>query len=315
VPNQNFLAQKQAAVTMPMQLLETAGGHVRHLSGEPVSAERLCAALEEGAILYFPKSPIFPEASDWEFLLAQRQLESARHKNIAYRPQEDRITGIDAQTDRERLHRILKQYSQQVGAFLDELLVPYQGWHWDYASYRPLEEQGRRLRLRARNDLIHVDSFPTRPTYGGRILRFFTNLHPERVRVWQTSDPFDVVAPQFANRLRLRGELATQSPGLMGGLQALLKRIGVKQTHRSGYDQWMTALHNAMKEDREFQQHCRKDRWEFPPGSAWMVFTDGVSHSVLSGQFALEQTVIVPPDKMVRPEKSPLQQLKQFYAS
>jgi hypothetical protein len=28
--------------------------------------------------------------------------------------------------------------------------------------------------------------------------------------------------------------------------------------------------------------------------SAWMVFTDGISHSVLSGQFALVTTALIP---------------------
>jgi hypothetical protein len=32
----------------------------------------------------------------------------------------------------------------------------------------------------------------------------------------------------------------------------------------------------------------------FPPLSAWMVFTDGISHSVLSGQFALVTTALIP---------------------
>ena len=40
-------------------------------------------------------------------------------------------------------------------------------------SYRPVEEATRKLRLKARNDLLHVDAFPTRPTNGWRILRCF----------------------------------------------------------------------------------------------------------------------------------------------
>ena len=40
-------------------------------------------------------------------------------------------------------------------------------WRVDYASFRPVEEQGRELPLRHRNDLLHLDAFPTRPTHGG----------------------------------------------------------------------------------------------------------------------------------------------------
>lgn len=59
-------------------------------------------------------------------------------------------------------------YSKQVIQFVDQLLAPYAG-HWtiDYASFRPLEEQSRDLPLHKRNDLAHVDAFPSRPTNGG----------------------------------------------------------------------------------------------------------------------------------------------------
>ena len=55
----------------------------------------------------------------------------------------------------------------------------------------------------------------------------------------------------------------------------------------------MLKIHHAMKEDAGFQENCRKDRWEFPAGSTWIVFTDGASHACLSGQYALEQTFII----------------------
>ena len=35
-----------------------------------------------------------------------------------------------------------------------------------------------------------------------------------------------------------------------------------------------------MKEDAGFQESCRKDRWEFPAGSTWIVFTDSASHAL-----------------------------------
>ena len=85
-----------------------------------------------------------------------------------------------------------------------QLLTPYAGkWKLDYASYRPLEEHGRPARLRARNDLPHVDAFPTRPTNGDRILRLFTNINPAQNRVWITSQTFDVIGPQFAKVIGL----------------------------------------------------------------------------------------------------------------
>jgi hypothetical protein len=42
------------------------------------------------------------------------------------------------------------------------------------------------------------------------------------------------------------------------------------------------------------------------------VFTDCVSHSVLEGQYALEQTFLIPQNALVRPEASPLAILERL---
>src|SRR3954452_18311418 len=73
-------------------------------------------------------------------------------------------------------------------------------WKVDYASFRSIEERGRELPLTKRNDLLHVDAFPTRPVFGDLILRCFTNVNPAQSREWMTSDPFAILGPaQAAN--------------------------------------------------------------------------------------------------------------------
>ncbi len=67
-----------------------------------------------------------------------------------------------------------------------------------------------------------------------------------------------------------------------------------------------------MKEDAAFQETTPKNRWEFPPNSTWLVFTDGVSHAVLSGQYALEQTFLIPQSALVDPQRSPLAILQRI---
>jgi hypothetical protein len=67
-----------------------------------------------------------------------------------------------------------------------------------------------------------------------------------------------------------------------------------------------------MKEDQSFQESCPKLHWEFPPYSTWMVFADFVSHAVLQGQYALEQTFIVRREAMACREKSPLAILERL---
>jgi hypothetical protein len=44
------------------------------------------------------------------------------------------------------------------------------------------------------------------------------------------------------------------------------------------------------------------------------VFTDGVPHAALSGQFALEQTFIIPPDALVTPDAAPIRVLEKLCA-
>ena len=111
-------------------------------------ASLLCEELESGNILYFPQTPFSFSEEDLRFLLASKQTGAAYHKNIAYRPGVDRITGLDktAGRDAERLRGIMRWYSQQAQRFLATLLPPYAGeCKLDFASYRPLEERGRHL--------------------------------------------------------------------------------------------------------------------------------------------------------------------------
>ncbi|HUL33269.1 MAG TPA: Kdo hydroxylase family protein [Candidatus Eisenbacteria bacterium] len=287
------------------------------LSGTPMlSAERarqLCAQLETGHIVFLPASPIGISPEDRDLLLGRKQTSSAYHKNIAYRPAEDRVTGLDAseQSDADVLRRILREFSKRCVHFLASFLAPYAGkWKLDYASYRPIEEKGRPARLHARNDLLHFDSFPTRPTNGSRILRFFVNLNPAQSRVWLTSQTFEAFGPRFAQQDNLLASVYGNpvSRGIRSAAHALHLPFG----SRPPYDEFMHRCHNAMKEDAAFQENTPKRQWDFPPDSAWMVFTDCVSHAVLSGQYALEQTLLIPQPALVEPRISPLAVLEKI---
>jgi hypothetical protein len=278
---------------------------VRPLSG--AEYERL----EDGAILFFAEAPveIFPD--DRDVLLNQKPAEAAYHKNVAYRPLEDRLTG----GANPALHGVMKRFSANAVRSLQQVLPQYAaGWSIDYASFRPQEEAGRQLKLHARNDLVHIDAFPSRPTNGARILRLFVNLNPVQNRVWVTGDTFDALAERFARDPRLRR--AWESPSLASApaLRGLLTRFRVPAARRSPYDRFMLAFHNFLKENDAFQRTCSKQQFEFPPNSSWLVFTDTVSHSVLSGQYALEQTLIVPRELLRRPDRAPIGILERIAA-
>jgi hypothetical protein len=281
----------------------------------PGQAEAWCRRLEAGDILYFPQTPVPLRPEDLSFLLGRQQTGSTLHKNIAYKPNLDRVSGLDSSTgaaELKQLQTVMGQYSQDVSRFLRRFLSPYQGrWQLDYASFRPQEEEGRDLPLRRRNDLLHTDAFPTRPTRGARILRFFNNIHPSRTRDWVVSEPFPVLAPRYAPReisLPAGGNSAARA------LRSLANSAGlgyaIPSLKRSPYDDFMMRFHNFLKENASFQSECRKEYVQFPPGSSWMVYTDMVPHAVLSGQYALEQTFLVEHGAMVSPEFSPLSVLQ-----
>jgi hypothetical protein len=275
-------------------------------------AKEVCRDLERGHIVFLPRSPIEIPHEDRERLLGRKQSSSAYHKNIAYRPLEDRVTGLDRSEEQEaeKLRAILADYSRRSVEFLRTFLAPYAGkWNLEFASFRPIEEKGRAARLHARNDLLHFDSFPTRPTNGARILRFFTNINPAQNRVWLTSQTFEAFGPLMVKAGGLTSSL--HNP-LTQGMQSLARALHLRGMNRSPYDDLMHRCHNAMKEDSNFQENTPKNRWEFPPNSSWMVFTDCVSHAVLSGQYALEQTLLVPPAALVEPQRSPLRILESL---
>jgi 3-deoxy-D-manno-octulosonic acid hydroxylase-like protein len=274
--------------------------------------------LEEGHILLFEQAPFpLPDAGEHAALTGVRQASAAYHKNISYRPGGDRVKGIaKGGGDEEAVRRVLRNYSQNVIRLLTDLFPFYASrWKLDFASFRPVEERGRQLSIRARNDLIHVDSFPTRPTNGSRILRVFTNVNPTVSRWWITTDTFDVLAPRLAMEAGLGGIAAgTRSPwrAVARGLAALARRLGVSREERSPYDRFMLGFHHYLKANTAFQTGCPKHRWEFPPGATWIVLTDMVPHAVESGQFALEQTVIVPREALVRPDVAPITVLERL---
>lgn len=296
-----------------MQLVTISRNELTDALKEPARLRDFCVKLEAGDIIFFPETPLVIPSSDLEFLIGHQQVGGAYHKNIAYRPLEDRITGFDAQDPKiaDRLRGIMRLYSDDVIDFLRGFLAPYQArWRVDYASYRPEEEEGRDLSLRKRNDLLHTDAFPTRPTHGDRILRFFNNINPQRTRNWITTETFDVLVEKMrAGKLNGGSSVPLPSSMQMSGAKRALAGIGfgtlAPSLKRSPYDEFMMRFHNYLKENSSFQQNCPKQHWEFPPGSSWMVYTDMVSHAVLSGQFALEQTLIISREVMVTPEKSP----------
>ncbi|MBX6312128.1 MAG: Kdo hydroxylase family protein [Isosphaeraceae bacterium] len=287
------------------------------IEGDPrtmTATEEQYRALESGDILYFPATPFELTAEERAFLVTQKQIDASYYKNISYRPAQDRLKGVDQKDPAlwRKMHATMRAYSQRAIAFMAQFLPRYaRDWKIDFASFRPIEEAGRKVALRSRNDLIHVDNFPSRPSHGDRLLRIFTNIHPERPRIWITSDSFARLAEDYARQAGL-----PLPPTALSRLQSLALRtlsgIGLPVVDRPAYDQFMLKFHHFLKENETFQRDCRKDRWEFPSGSSWIVFTDTSSHACLSGQYALEQTFIVRRGSLTCPELAPIAILERM---
>jgi hypothetical protein len=285
---------------------------------DPGYADTLYEHLERGDILllYSEDTPYLPAPEDQAFLRAQPwQTGSSSHKNIAYKPHLKVTTGLAENTDpadSERLHRVLSSYSEGALSFLGRLVPRYgSAWTVDYATLRGMEEAGRDLPTKRRNDLMHVDAFPTRPTHGGRILRAFTNINQTRPRVWACAEPFADLAARYAGEAGLD---RVSGPGLAArrAVAAMARLVGVKAPDRSAYDEFMLNFHDFLKQNEGFQQTDWENVHEFPPGSTWVSFTDGVAHKVISGQYAIEQTCIVPLSAMLHPEWAPVRILETF---
>lgn len=274
-------------------------------------AREACAQLEAGEILFFARPPFQLSQQDLDFLVALRPADSRLHKNISYRPASDLLRGLSGTSDEQsRVHDIMRRYYSSVLDFVSRFLAPYAGkLQIDYASFRPLEEEGRDLPFHKRNDLLHVDAFPSRPTRGGRILRVFTNVSPTKLRVWNVGPRFPELAREFALPAGLH-RFASSGSARRGVVHAL-HSIGLPLPDRSAYDEFMLRFHDWLKENESFQSSAHT-RLEFPPLSTWLVFTDGVPHAALSGQFAMEQTFIVPPDALVAPNVAPIRVLESI---
>jgi hypothetical protein len=260
--------------------------------------------LERGDILFFPDGGFEIPAAVRTALMGATQDARSIHKNIAYKPHIDKVTGLVDRSEAAAVGGAMREYSRCALAFMTRILPDYaRSWKVDYASFRSIEERGRELPLAKRNDLLHVDAFPTRPVFGDLILRCFTNVNAEQSREWMTSDPFAILAKQQA------ADAGLERFAGMGKLRRGATRV---LTKRSPYDSFMLHFHDWLKGNSEYQERCPKYRFALPPGSTWLVFTDVVPHAVLSGRLALEQTVIVARESLANPANAPSAILEQI---
>jgi hypothetical protein len=260
-------------------------------------------ALETGQVLFCPSLPFAFNEQEKRFL--DSSYSDARRKSIYIRTDRPGLFGTEVTgSERDALYGLLKRFQDQSMGLLTHLFPGYAGkMQTTGTSFRPRPtgEGAEALSWRKDDTRLHIDAFPSNPTRGLRILRVFSNVG-HAARVWRVGEPFEAMARHFLPQIpRPRPRLAHLSHAL-----------GITKRVRSAYDHYMLYLHDLAKADLDYQSHCSQVTVPFPPGSAWICFSDQVMHAAMSGQFMMEQTVQVSLEALGYPEQSPVAVLERL---
>lgn len=255
------------------------------------------AALEAGKVLYFPRLA-FELLAEERALLTPAVL-SPDVRNISLDTTKGKLKGVAGDDGvQAAVAGMVGRFSTQAQQLIHGLLPHYTpALRIAPTSYRPAQVETREQSWRADDKRLHVDSFPSRPNYGERILRVFTNVNPEGApRTWRVGEPFEDMARRFLPRAKPYSRWQAK----------LLRALRVTKSLRSEYDHLMLQLHDGMKSDLDYQKTSPQETVPFPAGSVWVCFSDQTPHAVMSGQYMLEQTLHLPAAKQYNPDSSPL---------
>lgn len=253
------------------------------------------AALEAGKVLYFPQLAFKLLPQEEAFLTPS--IRDPKSRNISL-DGNGRIKGVAGDTATQlAMALMVGRYRSQALELVDTVLPQYKGkLRIAPTSFRPMQVETRPQSVRADDKRMHVDAFPSRPTYGERILRVFTNVNPDGVpRVWRVGEPFETIAERFLPGSRPYSRWQAQ----------VMSALKITKSVRSEYDHLMNQLHDRMKADTAYQA-SPQTVMPFPPGSVWIAYADQAPHAVMSGQYMMEQTLHLQPADQYDPESSPL---------
>jgi len=262
----------------------------------PEEQERATRALEAGGVLFMPTLVFALQDDERDFLSPAT---AGQGKNVSFDGARNRLSGSNADaSSQRRLQAMLARYAESSRSLLRGLLPHYASTlQQARTSFRTVEIAGRDISWRKDDTRLHVDSFPSSPTGGDRILRVFSNVNPNgQSRAWRLGEPFEAVSRRFLPQIR----------GPLPGASQVLRRLGITKRLRSDYDHFMLGLHDRMKADLDYQANASQSDVGFPPGSSWIVYTDQVSHAAMGGQHAFEQTFHLPVAGMLDPAQAPL---------
>lgn len=259
--------------------------------------EGLEETLETGRVLYFPHLRFALNPDETRFI--SEVWADGKAKNISFRGSDSPLQGASGTPeDIAALKALIERFANQAETLVHGLFPRYQGHlRRGFTSYRTARVEGRISSWRKDDTRLHVDSFPSNPTGGVRLLRVFSNINPSgQARVWRVGEPFKDHAERFFPK----------APRPLPGAAWFMERLGITKARRSDYDHYMGQLHDLGKADMDYQRHSPQLTFEFPAGASWVVFSDQVLHAVMAGQFMLEQTFYLDPEHLVTPANGPL---------
>jgi len=254
------------------------------------------ADLEAGKVLYFPNLAFTPREE--EKRLFTPDIRDPKSRNISLNA-DGRLAGAAGdEATQALLAGMVGRFRQQAIGLIHDLLPRYTpALRMAPTSFRPMQVESRVQSWRADDRRLHVDSFPSRPNYGERILRVFANVNPEgQPRVWRVGESFEAIAERFVPRAKPYSRWQAKA----------LNALHVTKSLRSEYDHLMLQLHDGMKGDLDYQRDCEQVTMPFAAGSVWVCFSDQTAHAVMSGQYMMEQTLHLPAAKQYDPAASPL---------
>ena len=254
------------------------------------------AAVEAGKVLHFPRLGFDLQPAE-KALLREDMLKPGT-RNVSLGADGVLKGAAGSAAEQEALGAMVGRFRRQALQLIDGLLPEYRGQlRVAPTSFRPKQVETRAQSVRADDQRMHVDAFPSRPSYGERLLRVFTNLNPHGVpRVWRVGEDFETIARRF---------LPQAKPYRLWQAR-MLNAVHATKSLRSEYDHLMLQLHDLMKFDEDYQKNGTQLTMPFAPGSVWVCFSDQATHAVMSGQYMMEQTLYLPPGREVNPQSSPL---------
>jgi hypothetical protein len=257
------------------------------------------AALEAGKVLYFPnfaQHGFTPQKE--ELALFREDIRDPKTRNISLSASGELKGVVGDDATKALMAGMIGRFRAQAEGLLGNL-VPRYGEHLrrGATSFRPSVVQNRVQSWRADDRRMHVDAFPSRPNYGERLLRVFTNVNQEgEPRVWRVGEPFEDVARRFLPKAKPYSAWQAK----------MLNALHVTKSLRSEYDHLMLQLHDGMKSDLDYQKNAPQVTFGFPPGCAWVCFSDQTSHAVMAGQYMMEHTLQLSPMHQYDKDASPL---------